>query len=76
MFTLLRNECSFLPKYATGKLGLHKLTTILFGNRSEKRGQRGKEKEEEGKIEEAVVEVGVPDTIKVKIQSSNGNGNS
>jgi hypothetical protein len=35
-------------KYDTGKLGLHKLATILFGNRSEKRGQRGKEKEEEG----------------------------
>jgi transposase len=34
-------------KYETGKVGLHKMATILFGNRSEKRGKRGKEKEVE-----------------------------
>lgn len=43
-------------KYETGKLGLHKLATILFGKKSEKRGRWSKEKEEEGNDPEEVSE--------------------
>ena len=32
-------------KYETGKLGLHKLATILFGKKSEKRGRSSKEED-------------------------------
>jgi hypothetical protein len=36
-------------KYDTGKMGLHKLATLLFGNRSEKRGRPGTKEGQENK---------------------------
>lgn len=50
-------------KYESGRLGFHKVVTILFGNRSEKRRRHSKDKEGEGQEADGKSEDQVEETF-------------